>query len=158
MYKNVVYLNDCIGQQYVGVKFTKDEMDYILKLWFSVFHQEVDISKIITCSNNHDERDGEYYHITLINVMEFNSIKKTTSLENIEKIFLTIIDDITFKGIGKSIKKGNEAHFVVVNSIQLNSIREAFGLERRDLHITLGFDKKDVFGVSKGVDTIYKEI
>lgn len=158
MYKNLVYLKDVVGQQYVGVKFTKAEMDYILKIWSSIFNQDLEIYKLMTFANNRDKRDGEYYHITVINVMEWNELKTSKSPEELEIIFLKFIDDIVFEGIGKAVKGDNETHFVVVDSVQLNSIREELGLDKKDLHITLGFDKKDVFGVSKGTDTIFKAI
>ncbi|MFM2393875.1 MAG: hypothetical protein RLZZ546_1857 [Bacteroidota bacterium] len=158
MYKKLVYLKDVVGQQYVGVKFTKAEMDYVLKIWSSVFNQELETYKLMTFANNRDKRDGEYYHITLINVMEWNALKASKTIEELETIFLKFIDDIVFEGIGKVTKGENEAHFVVVDSPELNSIRENFGLDKKDLHITLGFDKKDVHGVSKGTDTIFKTI
>lgn len=154
MLKNVVYLKDVIGQPYVGVKFSINEIQPILEVWSSLFDKDIDTHLILT--TNRIKRDGEYFHITLFNSMEWKSLLVSTPKEKIKSIFTKEIDDIIFEGIGKAIKDGNEAYFIVVSSDKLNKIRKSFGLEDKDLHVTLGFNRKDVHGVSKGIDTIIK--
>ena len=157
MTKYVSYLKDVLNNDYVGVKFTKEESEIktsILK-WMVEFDsiKKVDISEFV---KNKNVRDGDSYHITLFNVMEWNDILKNFSKEYIKNnIFDNTITDIVFKGIGRANKNGNEVNFIIIESEKLDSIRDKFNLEKKDLHITLGFDKKDVFGVSKGIDTRY---
>ena len=52
-------------------------------------------------------------------------------------------------GVGKAESKGNTSYFVVCESDKLDAVRTRLGLPKQDLHITIGFDKRDVFGVVK---------
>jgi hypothetical protein len=52
-------------------------------------------------------------------------------------------------GLGSAQRNENKAYFVVCRSELLQAVRERFGFKTKDLHITLGFKWKDVFGVSK---------
>ncbi len=163
MFKQISYIKDSVGQPYIGIKFTLEELENIINQWKNTFNLGLmkENDKLSTFIDNKINRDGHHYHLTVINAMEWKSILKNSehSLEELEKIvFPKIIDDIHFEGIGKAINNNNEAHFIVVKSDFLDLFRDGFNLTPKDFHITLGFDKKDVHGVSKGVDSIFKII
>ncbi len=161
MIKHISYIKDVIGQPYIGVKFTLEEVEDIIDIWKSTFNimLATDKDKLLSFIHNKFKRDGDLYHITLINVMELNQLKISLNISDLESIFFEkTVDDISFEGIGKAIKGSNEAHFIVVKSNYLNFLRKSLKLDKKDLHITLGFDSNDVFGVSKGIDTIFKEL
>ena len=66
-----------------------------------------------------------------------------------------------FKNIGIGMvdgKHGSRAYYVIIDSPRLKSIYKSFGLENKcpTLHVTIGFRKSDVHGVSKGVETLLK--
>jgi hypothetical protein len=161
MFKQITYIKDVTGQPYLGVKFTLEEVEDIINTWKSTFNimLATEKEKLLSFIQNKFRRDGDEYHITLINVMELNQLKGSINIADLEsKLFSETVNDISFEGIGKAVKGSNEAHFIVVKSNHLNFLREALKLDRKDLHITLGFDSKDVFGISKGIDTIFKEL
>lgn len=153
MLKYLNYLLDVAGNNYIGVKFYEKELNDYINIWKSSFGKlEEDRIKLEKFILNIYNRDGDMYHITLFSVPEYNKIKHLDSKE-----IFKIVDDIQFLGIGKAIKNSNETNFIVVKSDILNKIRTDLGFELKDLHITLGFDKKDVFGVDKGENSIYLE-
>jgi hypothetical protein len=92
-------------------------------------------------------RDHHSFHITLINPYEYPDVKS---------IDVTTLPPITFtfEGLGTVSKGNNNAYFVVASAEPAQKIRHTYGLKNKDFHITLGFDTKDVFGVSKGVDSL----
>ena len=158
--KHITYLKDSIGNQYIGIKFTENELGDEITNWLSLFDNKngIQSEKMLSFIKNRFQRDGDYYHITLINVQQWLKLKSENTISDLEsKLFPKIVHDIIFEGIGKAVKGENEAHFIVVNSNILNSLRIELGLMPIDLHITLGFDKKDVHGVSKGINSIIKK-
>lgn len=97
-------------------------------------------------------RDGGYYHITVIPVMDYNKLYKdklTDFVNSIELIMKYPIDDIKLLGIGTASRNENTTYFIVCQSDKLDDIRNRFDLPKHDFHITLGFYHKDVFGVRK---------
>lgn len=141
------FLTDSIGQSYIGFNIPKehvqpyiDELRYILKDDLELYQ------------DNKFKRDGfDKYHITVINSMNYIQLSKynlsfiTWLYSNLEETEFPI----DFKGIGKASKNEDTTYFVVCQGDEINGVRTYFGLEPIDLHITLGFDKKDVFGVDK---------
>lgn len=154
MFNVLNYIKDSIGNNYIGIIICKEEINQYLTIWNE--HFKDDNISLLEYSKNKYNRDGDEYHITLFSVMELNAIKKHFSKEKIDAIFIDFIDDIDFKGIGKVNKNENETHYIVLTSLKLNSIRKEFGFGYKDLHITLGFNKKDIHGVDKGISTIFK--
>jgi hypothetical protein len=159
MYKHITYLKDSIGNQYVGINFSEHDISDEITNWLSLFdNTEMSSGKMLNFIKNRFNRDGDYYHITLINVSEWKKLKSINSISVLEdKLFPKIIHDINFEGIGRAVKGEDETYFIVVSSIILSSIRADMGLSPADLHITLGFNKKDVHGVPKGFNSIIKK-
>lgn len=154
MIYKVGYVKDVIGNSYLGIKFTKSQMDPYLKDLYEIVDSNSKFEILISNQAKRDRREGSDYthHATIISVMEFNKLLKTMGSkfqERIEIIQSLDISDLEIKGVGKAEKHNNEAYFVVLNSPTLNEIRSSLGLEFKDFHVTIGFDKKDVFGVRK---------
>lgn len=156
------HIKDSIGNNYLGIKFHKEFVSPYLEYLREIIDDE---DKFETLTNNQfrrDSRDGNpQWHCTVINVMEYNLAMKKLGLQlftdKLNAAFNMIIDDLEVLGVGKAERNENEAYFAVLNSEQLQEVRKAFGFNEKDLHITLGFDQKDVFGVSKGKDSIIKK-
>ena len=98
-------------------------------------------------------RDHNKHHITLINVMEYNKLSKELGMDkfinSLDKVLEYPIDDLKMLGVGTAVKNENRAYFIVCKSDKLDAVRNRYGLEPRDLHITIGFKYKDLFGVRK---------
>ena len=104
-------------------------------------------------TGNQQARDGGEHHITVINAMDYGRLTKSMGMdkfvEALQPVLEYEIDDLKMPGIGKAEAKGNTAYFVVCQSDKLDAVRTRFELAKHDFHATLGFDRKDVFGVPK---------
>ena len=152
MIHKVGYIKDVIGNNYLALKFNEEELKGFISEFKSILNDDDLYKTMVLNQSNRDKNEFHSHHSTIINVAEINKLFKTmgSSLqEKISTIQSLDIIDLEFKGIGKAEKKGNTAYFIVLNSSTLDGIRESMGLSKRDFHITLGFDTKDVFGVSK---------
>jgi hypothetical protein len=144
------YIKDVLGNNYIGIKFDKQLILPFLKE-MSLHLSEEDYNQY--CQLQQD-RDNGYYHMTVINVMEYNGLIKKYGPDKVADAFEKW-ESIEFlpqlMGIGSASNNNNRAFFVVVNCQPINILREAWGLEKRDLHITIGFKWKDVHGIPKNI-------
>ena len=70
-------------------------------------------------------------------------------VKSVELAFEYPVEDLDLLGVGMASKNDNTAYFIVCQSDSLDAIRTRFNLTKQDFHVTLGFDKKDVFSVRK---------
>jgi hypothetical protein len=142
------YVKDTIGNNYVGVNIYSDIVYPYIDKMKTILGESAD--EYIELQKN---RDHGKYHITVINVMDYNRLSKELGMDefvnSLEKAFEYPIDDIQLMGLGTAEKNSNRAYFVVVKSEKLKSIRDRYNLPEQDFHITIGFKYKDVFGVRK---------
>jgi len=145
----VEHVKDAIGQNYLGIKIDKLEALPFLERLKSILNEE----EYDLYTGNQQARDHGVYHMTVINAMDYGRLTKSMGMDKfvaaLQPIFEYEIDDLEMLGVGKAESKGNAAYFVVCQSDKLEALRDRFELPKHDFHITLGFDKKDVFGVPK---------
>ena len=145
----LTYLKDTIGNNYIGIQIPNGTVTPFLNELKSIIGED----DFKTYTENQQKRDHGDYHITVINVMEYNALSKSMSIDkfinSLEPIFKYEIDDLKMMGVGTATKNENRAYFVVINSDKLEAIRDRYELPKQDFHITLGFNFKDVFGVRK---------
>ena len=95
------------------------------------------------------KRDGDKYHMTIVSPPELKKVDKSvlkTLLETTkEQHFQYLI-------LGHGVQK--ESHYLVCHYPYGDVIRQKLGLSIFDFHITLGFNKQDIHGVSKGIKTL----
>jgi hypothetical protein len=141
-------LKDTSGNNYLGIQINSTIIDPFIEQMRDILGEGAD--EYINLQQN---RDGGKYHITILNVMEFNQLSKEVGydkfLNHVQHLLSTNIDDIRFLGLGKAEKSGNTSYFVVIKSELLKSLRDSFNLDEKDFHITIGFKWKDVHGVRK---------
>jgi hypothetical protein len=145
----VEHVKDAIGNNYLGIKIDNLEvLPFLDKLRSVLSKEDYDLY-----TGNQQARDHGAYHMTIINVMDYNRLAKIMGVDNFVKalqpIFEYEIDDLEMLGVGKAEAKGNTAYFVVCLSDKLDALRSRFELSKHDFHITLGFNMKDVFGIPK---------
>lgn len=141
-------LKDNSGDNYLGIDIDSESIEPFLNHLKGILGDSYE-----EYTNLQKKRDGGRYHITVMNVSEFNLVSKnmgfdkfTTHLQHILKVGF---DDIKFLGLGMAEKSGNISYFIVTKSQLLDNCREMFQLDPKDFHITLGFRWKDVHGVPK---------
>lgn len=143
----VTYLKDSIGQNYLGLKIPNEVINPYLEELKKHLGGDFDLY-----TSNQQKRDDGHYHITVINVADYNRLCKSgmdSFINSLEKMFHYEIDDLNMKGIGMATKADNNTYFIVCESDKLDAIRTRFDLPKHDFHVTLGFNPKDVFGVRK---------
>lgn len=99
------------------------------------------------------------YHITILSYMEVNEKVNEIGLlfnDKMEAVQNYEIEDIEFIGLGEQKNQYDTSYYVIVKSETINEIRKSFGLNEKDIYITIGFDVNDVHNKSKGEDTLVK--
>ena len=144
----IEYIKDINGQNYLAIKVELSNIQPFLDRLQSELGED-----FLLYTSNQIARDGGKYHITVINVMDYGRLVKSLGMDKflsgLESILEYEIDDLDMLGVGKAESKGNTSYFVVCESDKLDAVRTRFGLPKQDFHITIGFDKNDVFGVTK---------
>jgi hypothetical protein len=156
MEKRIEHVKDVEGQNYLAIKIEKSDIDkstnsidkFLIDLKSRIDEEEFELY-----TDNQEKRDKGEHHITVINVMDYSRLTKAMGMdkfvEAIQHILEYEIDDLQMLGVGKAESKGNTSYFIVCESDKLDAVRTRFELTKQDFHITIGFDKKDVFGVVK---------
>lgn len=147
--KHIQYIKDTLGNNYLGIKIDHTIVQKYLDDLKSVLSEED--FKFYT--DNQKRRDSGGYHITVINVIDYNRLNSELGVDkfinSIESVLDLEIDDLKLLGLGRSQKNENTSFYVVCQSDKLDQVRESYGLKKHDFHITLGFKWKDVHGVRK---------
>lgn len=143
------YIKDAIGNNYIGINIPNNTVTPFLNDMKNYIGDKYE--DYIT---NQQNRDHGNYHITVINVAEFNRLVKNSGgmeylVKSIEKLFEYEIDDLKMMGVGRASKNENTAYYIVCKSEKLDAVRKRYNLEPKDFHITIAFSFKDVFGVRK---------
>lgn len=145
----ITHIKDRLGNNYLGIKINNELVNPFLEK-LKDFIGEDDFNEF---TKNQQVRDGGGFHITVINVMDYNRLMNEMGVDNfvnsLDKVLTTEINDLRMLGIGTATKSINRTFFVVCKSDILDTIRERYNLSNHDFHITLGFKDKDVFGVRK---------
>lgn len=148
MIHRLEYLKDIANNNYLGVNIYVDNVSPFLNNLKNILGDRYE-----SYIRNQQNRDHGHYHITVINVMEYNKLSKEIGMDkfinSLESAFDYEFDDVQFLGIGTAEKAGNRAYFIVVKSDKLQEVRRKYNLPDQDFHITIGFLHKDVFGVRK---------
>lgn len=144
----ITHIKDFLGNYYLGIDIPVN----IAKPFLNELEEILgdDYSKYTELQKN---RDGDKYHITVINCMDYNRLSKEMGSDkfahSLDLIFKYPIDDIKMLGVGKAQKNENTAYFIVCNSEKLTAVRNRYELRSQDFHTTIGFLYSDVFGVRK---------
>ena len=136
-------LRDSTGLVYLGGNVPEAELtDYLSQLKTELGKEQFAIYR-----QHQAARDHQSFHVTLVNPYEYQTINK-------EKLKSSQKFRVTLHGLGKVAKGSKSSFFVVASSPDGQFIRQNLLLKNKDFHVTLGFYPEDVFGVSKGRDTL----
>ena len=130
-------IKDVLGNTYIGLHLMQDNIDMFLKF----AHDNIVNFKFL--NDNLLKRNNGNYHVTAFNVAECQKNPLIIYLKDID------INDLKMIGIGSISKNDNTTFFIVCQSVTINKMRLSLGLDFRDLHITIGFTKKDLFHMGK---------
>jgi len=144
----VEYLKDTLGNNYLGLNIPQSIIEPYLTELKDIIGDDFD-----EFTGFQKKRDGGKYHLTVINVADYNRLSKEVGMDkfinSLENIFQYEIDDLKLLGVGTAERNDNRTFFIVCRSEKLEAVRKRYSLPDHDFHITLGFKWKDVFGVRK---------
>jgi hypothetical protein len=144
----IQYLKDTLGSNFLGLKIFQHVVEPYLDTMKKVLGDNFE-----TYINNQKLRDVDGYQLSVISVLEYDTLSRDLGIDNfinsLDVVFKYEIDDLKMLGLGKASDGVNTAYFIVCDSDKLNQIREKYDLPKIDLHITLGFKWKDVYGLRK---------
>lgn len=140
-------IQDRKGNDYLALKIN-DSIGYLFQSFLS---QDLDDSFIV----NQQERDKNTFHITLVNVMQYQKLINEGKEKELKSILHEKFDFYNY-GIGTAIdnKKSSQAWFAVLENAYLDTFRSNLKLDKQHFHITLAFKNTDVFTVPKDRKTI----
>lgn len=145
----LTYIKDTIGNNYLGINIPNGLIEPFLK----ELKDLIGDSDYEEYTSYQQKRDNGLYHMTVINVMDYNKLAKDLGYDkfvnSLDNVFKYEIDDVKMMGVGTAERGGNRAYFIVCQSDKLDAIRNRYGLKEHDFHVTLGFKHRDVFGVRK---------
>jgi hypothetical protein len=136
-------LQDSSGLVYLGAEVTEVELSHYLSQLKDVLGEE----HYAIYRQHQAARDHQSFHVTLVNPYEYQTINK-------EKLNISQKIRVTLHGLGKVEKEDKASYFVVASSSDGQFMRQNLLLKNKDFHVTLGFYPNDIYGVSKGRDTL----
>jgi len=139
-----VVLKDSSGLVYLGGRISKAQVDTYLKQMKQILGVNFD-----TYRQNQGARDHYTFHLTLINPYEYQNIDAS-------KLDLNKGIAVELVGLGTVSNDENTAYYVVAHSPEAQFFRQQVQLGPKDFHVTLGFNKSDVYNRGKGRDTLVK--
>ena len=145
---NITHLKDTLGSNYLGIKIQDTQVHPFLEQLKDVLSDQYE-----EYTSNQKKGDSDGYHITVINVIDYNRLSKENGIDkfvnSLDAILKASIDDLKLMGLGKAQKGENTSYFIVCESELLDEVRKMYNLTDQDFHVTLGFKYKDVHGVRK---------
>lgn len=145
----ITHLKDVVGNNYIGIKIPNE----VAQPYLNFLKEEIGEDNFNKYTENQQRRDNGDYHITVVNVADYNRLSKEMGIDrfvnSLDNIFKYEIDDLKMKGVGTAVKNENRAYFIVCDSDKLEAVRCRYELNTHDFHVTLGFSPRDVFGVRK---------
>ncbi|NQY49886.1 MAG: hypothetical protein HRT50_12450 [Colwellia sp.] len=139
----LVKLTDNSGLTYIGGKVNAADLDvYLFQM------KQILGDKFTLYRQYQSKRDHHTFHMTLINPYEYQTLSKSVAIGTRLSVSL--------RGLARVSVDDKTAYFVVAQSAQAKSYRQILVLTDKDFHVTLGFYPNDVYGVSKGIETLIK--
>lgn len=138
----VEIIQDRQGNDYLALKIN-DDIGHIFQDFLST---QLDKSFIY----NQQERDKHTFHITLVNVMQYQKLMKEGKEIELKSLLHNKFDLFNY-GIGSTIdnKKNSQAWFAVLENAYLDTFRKNLNLDKQHFHVTLAFKNTDVFTFPK---------
>ena len=149
MIHSITHLKDILGNNYLGVDIPQS----VVFPFLGELKELIGADDYEAFTKAQIARDRSHYHLTVLNVAEYNRLAKDMGIDgfvnSLDPILKYEIDDMKMLGLGRAEKGEDIAFFVVCRSEKIDAIRERYSLDKKDLHITLGFKHRDVFGIRK---------
>jgi hypothetical protein len=146
----VRYLKDSSGNNFLGI----DIPESLIKLQLQQLKEYIGDLDFELYTQNHLKSHASKYYLSVITHTEYMQLLEELEMDEFinsldENVLKFEIEDLKMLGLGTAASGQNRCFFIVCKSDSLQAVRERYNLEKKDLHITLGFDKHNVQGVRK---------
>ncbi len=138
-------IKDIIGNEYIAGVF--DTSNIVLSKLLSFAFDNIDHFKLF--NDKLLERNHGIFHLTVFNVMECSKNPDLLKLDGLSVEFFRM------NGIGSISKDDKATFFIPCDSSDIDILRNFIGLNKKDLHITIGFTHKDLFHDRKNICNIH---
>ena len=135
-------LEDKNGQPYLAAVVQES----IASIYKNTLSSIVEDSDLLIA--NQQSRDKGKSHITVLNVMEYTALQKNKEYKDILDNALGGMDFV-FSSIGSISRQSQQTYYALCESGYVQQLRANVGLKAKDLHMTLGFNEKDLFHTVK---------
>ena len=90
---NITYLKDILGSNYLGIKIQETEVKPFLEQLKDVLGDQYE-----EYTSNQKKRDSDGYHITVINVIDYNRLSQENGIDkfvnSLDRVLKASIDDL----------------------------------------------------------------
>jgi 2H phosphodiesterase-like protein len=144
------FIKDIFSNNYIAIDIGLDTIDKNGVSFYDLTLKALEkIDDFNVLENNLLKRNNGKYHLTVFSVPEY------AKNESVDDIVGSVITEIEFKGIGSITKNDHTTYFVVVDCPFINKLRSIYSFQPKDLHITIGFNNKDLFHERKNVCNVF---
>ncbi|SEL83700.1 hypothetical protein SAMN05216262_12515 [Colwellia chukchiensis] len=144
---DIIELEDSTGLRYLGGTVPAAE----LSLYLTQLKTQLGAEQFALYRSHQAMRDHHSFHVTLINPYEYQTVNK-------DRLKMFTKFQVHLYGLGRVGKGDKTSYFVVASSSEGQYIRQNVLLKPKDFHVTLGFYPEDIYGVSKGIETLIKSV
>ena len=148
IYAKIEKLTDGLGQIYIGVIVNKSDLVTYLNALKDVLKDDYNDFRGYQAA-----RDKHSFHITLLTPKEYQ-LANQSLINNLISSDINNKISITLLGLGKVKQEAKQTYFIVAQSSDGQSIRQRLLLKNKDFHLTLAFNKFDIYGVKKDKTTL----
>jgi hypothetical protein len=110
----LTHIKDTLGNNYLGIDIPNGVVEPFLNELKDIIGE--DDYEVFT--ENQQKRDHGGFHMTVINVMDYNRLAKEAGIDkfvnSLDPIFKYPIDDMKMMGVGTADKNENRTFYVVV--------------------------------------------
>jgi hypothetical protein len=133
------------GEEYLGVYIPEPFVLPCVRAMSNFMNDD----SVAVYRRNQNIRDDGSYHMSILDPREYPTHKsKLTAHVEETYVWLRLI------GLGRQTSDSDETYYCIVRCEGADILRNKAGLGLKDMHITLGFRKRDLYGVPKGESTL----
>lgn len=142
----ITQLSDSQGQKYIGAVVSSADLSVYLEQLKSILGDSFSVYRAHQAA-----RDHYLFHMTLVSPPEYQLTDKTIINQLITSQGQL---NVSLIGLGEVALDDRKTYFVVAQSNDAQLLRQKLLLKNKDLHITLGFNPSDIYGVTKDSSTL----
>lgn len=136
------------------LQYIKEDFSNIIGIKFNENQLFNYINDLKMVEENWKEFLTDNFYLEVLSTVEIVEIFNNGKSEKLDTIFDLEISDLEMKGIGFNKGEFDSVYYIVCHSDLLDEIRKSFNLEKTDLNITIGYNKRNIKNIDRSERTI----